>query len=158
MFPLGTSQSCWKELRVISSLDIGEVILLLATCYLIGFLKHVLSQVWTSLMFYLWTFLSFQGSKVPYRVFGLLLSFPPFPASSWCLNEAWLHHEARPFVGTACPILIKMIMFCSANGAEQGPLFIFLQCRKEIQCHYCQFGKLSFKYGKTHCLVDASQD
>lgn len=44
-------------------------------------------------------------------------------------------------------------MLCSVNGAEHGPLFIFLQCRKEIQCScYCWFSKSRFQIWKNPLL------
>ena len=121
----------WERITCfVSLLDFGEITSLLATGCLTGCIKHVLNQVWTSLMFYLWTFLIFQRSKFLYCTGFLASRFPsPLLLIALCV---WLKNVCVTNKAVCAYSSLKVIMFCSANGAEQDPPFIFLQGRKEI--------------------------
>lgn len=77
-------------------------------------------SVWTSLLFYLWTLLGFQGSNVLCWILGSVLSLPP-SARTPCLDKECLHHEAKPFVQDECPLLVKSDYVLLGKWCIAGP-------------------------------------
>lgn len=102
-------------------------------CSLTGFVKHMMSQVGTRLMFYLWTFLSFQGSKVLYWTLGLFSSFLPPPAdnlvSEWETAGSW---SQAVCVWNEGPLLIKVSDYVLLSKRLRAGPTTFLQHRKKF--------------------------